>query len=463
MKSEKYKICEEHSKDMELYCLDCLKFICVKCLLSEGHQVHRIQDCQTAFNFLSKDFEKKLSNIGNLVGLLENSVGIAEQRLAFQKEKQEKLKNDVNSVYKELKQSLKRRKNKILQSSKDVIEKNQKKVEEFQKNVKKVKSKIKKWLGTQNKFDQIGQESTQMKLGFMNSYSKKTIEMEKESEKINRRISEGEEQILDKFRFTHDKENLKINMLNYAQSKVLKQMPLKKITQLAGGSQKTTKGIKTRTGRKLKVKTAFDSRVARGSHLDYKSSDVRSQNLGDISKNLKCLQKGLNSDHLQNYQSINSRISQLTSTFQRPKGSNLRKKLSIMNSKKKSDSRAPSNSRSSVKKKEKADNYSSSNGRTRFSKKKYSNSNFKTSFNQKNVFCSPSNKTVKNNKKLVNLKKDLAKEIEVLELKKEEPLERMQVDPSEEENHLLQTEFSLSIHENEEISIQSIKKNQILV
>jgi hypothetical protein len=303
-------------------------------------------------------------------------------------------------------------------------------------------------------------------------------------------LSKKDFELVDNYKYHTDRENLKINMLDYVNKKTFIKMPYKdQIKHQMSGSQKTVKGGISRTDRIMHLRRVLQEKEKNNSNCDYSNTENKNPKFESISKNLKSLQKNINTDHMQNYNSINSRLNKISSAFQRVKGVNLKKKLAVMSSKKKLKPRhvnreRESSSKVSYSKHEKlTENYKSNTVKLQFSKKKYSNSNFKSSFNKNTQFLSPTNKNFhhkstytnfKASKKLENKKPNISIDCNVRnnylvkdswknKNKKEIKVKEKFIKEKSVSKDVMQTDFSLSIHENEEISIHSVKKNQLFV
>ena len=501
----------EHSKEIELFCLDCHKLICVKCLISQGHQIHKIEDISSAFRFLSKRFRKDYADFSEASEILGDSVSRLKSQAAHQKQLNERYKANLKQVYLELKSLLKNKRNQMARSGERLLKENASRLDAYLKEVNVFREEVQKWAKMHEFVSENEDVDEEDMFYFLDKYAGKMDNFQEDSARLEELVSHSKGAFLKKLKPSDCKENIKLNLLGLVKKMVITRLSHKNTRPVpetpdnqSAASKVTSKKLKNLI-RKSQFKSKKRIHLQRNSDMKvgpfkYVSNTLMMDSMS-IQKNLKNLQKDLSGEQFrQNYLKINPRSGKTTKTLN--KGAHPLQKLKQTNYQK--NVRAPPKMKSGIEANlskfsyanKQVEKLSYSKIKKKPQKLNWKKMNISSSRSQQYLLGSPLNQTTlapirksphdlrssSHQKKLtiqnvsIDTKAKANSKIEFyrpqLNISKKksnfeyeiirgsEKLPKAIASQSNQKRFSNEEEFSLSIHENEEISFKSIKSKQ---
>jgi hypothetical protein len=310
-----------------------MKLICVKCLISEGHQIHKIEDINSAYRFLSKKFKKQFQEFNECSEKLTREMVKIEKEVKEQKKTNERYKVTLKQVYQELKEALKKKRNKMSRAGERTLKENTVKAEGYSKEILGFQEEMGKW----SKMDLFLENSEQCDeedmFFFLDKYTTKTEELEEDQAKA-RELVHANQSLLRKVKLNDCKTTLKLNMLSMMKKEIISNVSKNQESNKSRGkteylenesmmSKLTSKKFHNLI-RKSQIKSKKSMNTskmgdAQSKPFKYVSKTLMLDNMS-IQKNLKNLQKDLSGEQFrQNFVKINPKSGKPSSGFNKIK------------------------------------------------------------------------------------------------------------------------------------------------
>ena len=487
----------EHSKEIELFCLDCGKLICVKCLISEGHQIHKIEDINSAFKFLSSRFKNNFLEFKDSKLDLETSLIKMKKESEEQKINYERYKSKLKQIYQELKNSLKNKRNQMARAGERILKENSAKLKAYSKEIEIFQTDSRRWEKMNAFLNENEQFDEEDMFYFLDKYTEKMETFQEDHVKLSEMTQESSSCFMKKMKPVDCKENLKLSLLGMVKKAIISQVSHKNMKgqiydigeNQSISSKITSKKLKNlirKSELKSKKRKHLNKILAEKKQLPFKYvSNTLMMDSMSIQKNLKNLRKDLTGEQFrQNYMKINPKSGKPVSggihmkhPLQRMKQTSYQKSSRLPAK----TSKAPDSSISK---------FVSGNRNKRVSKKlSWKHVNISSSRSQQHLLTSPISRTGGNKQSKINLrsnshqkkmgqanasidtkikanskvefyrpKMDISKKHANLEY---EVIggEHQQIYsiPKKQVSKFENDDFALSIHGNEEISLKSLK------
>lgn len=298
-------------------------------MISEGHQIHKIEDIGSAFRFLSGKFNTQFREFSESSQQLTQGLSKLKKDLRDQRNANERFKLNLKKAYQELKQSLKNKRNKMARGGERILKENSAKLGAFSTEVDGFQKEMQKWTRMQGFLDNVDQCDEEDMFFFLEQYTSKVDSLTEDQHKL-RELSQLNSHFYKPLKLSESKVDLKLTLLNMIKKNVLSDQtalpPSNKSRPedaLSVSSKITSKKLQT-FARKAQNKPKKILNLTKAADdmtkpFKYVSKTLMMDSLS-IQKNLKNLQKDLSGEQFrQNYVKINPRSGKPSSGFNRVK------------------------------------------------------------------------------------------------------------------------------------------------
>lgn len=298
----RFRLCGGHSKQRELFCLDCKQLLCVKCLLEEGHRVHDICDIGTAFAALRGDFAETLVEARRTEAGLQAELAQLEGGLAREQTRQGRLKQALQSAYQALKQKLKARKARLLRRGQARLDRKLERIRQVSRTLALFEAEKKKW---QAPFEVKRALEDETRFSLLGNWARTAEDFAGRIAGARRPAQRSEEAPPWELGVPADSTEAELRLLEAVRSS---------LEAKASAGRAGQKG-QLRKAPPLRKKSAQGPARGKGESR----GGPAEQNYGRISKNLKSLQKDLSQGHRTQFRAIESRLTRICAGFQKAK------------------------------------------------------------------------------------------------------------------------------------------------